>query len=558
LRVSFVAVGMEQLAIGQLAAILRRCGHDVALAFGRRLFDDRYFLSVPTLARWLDDDDVVEQLVRQRPDVVCFSSLTCTYRYMLDVAAQIKARTGAVTVFGGVHPSAVPETVLGEDAVDFVCVGEGDVALPYLLRELAAGRADRPMPNIAFRGPKGEVVRGRQLGFFQDLDALPYFEKDLWLEHLRLDDWYMTMSARGCPYRCTFCFNNFFANLGGPDRRKAGKYVRQRSVDHFIGELVEAKRRYGIRYVNIEDDIFTLDAAWLKEFARRYRKEVGVPFACLSHPQFVDEARVAALKEAGCVWVQMGIQSADEECRHSLKRNESQQRIERAIELFDQAGINLKTDHIFGLPGEAADAQARALELYTRSDLGRITTFWLCYTPGTEIVDHGLREGLITPEEVEETNRGFSTFFFRDRSIDDPAQRREYLLYEFVFRLLPVLPPALRRRVRPELFRPVNDGVLKTVGMTADLLGGLLRRNPDLRGYLSQYRIGLENHVRWRLGRAPRQRFGPPELGPVHDDRWNAAYAEMLRAFEVVPADVSASPAPAPAPFESALASAGK
>jgi len=503
---------MEQLAIGQLGAILRRAGHQVGLAFSRHLFDDRYFLCIPGLARLFDDDDVVGQVVRFRPDVVCFSALTVNYSWMVDVARRVKDACGAVTVFGGVHPSAVPEVVLEEAAIDYVCIGEGDVALPRLLAELREGPASRPLPNVAFRGPDGAIVRGPQLGFYQDLDSLPGFEKDLWLDHVRVDSWYLTMSSRGCPYRCTFCFNNFFAKLGGTDRQNAGKYVRQRSVGHFLAELREAKRRYGIRLVDIQDDIFTVDVEWLREFAPRYRKEIGVPFACLSHPHFIDAEKVQLLKEAGCVWVQMGIQSVDEEYRHQMKRYEKQHRIEQALELFERAGIELKTDHMFGLPGEAPEAQHKALELYRRHDIGRIGTYWLCYTPGTEIVEAGMREGLVTEAEMAEVNHGHSTFFYRDQNVVDPSKRKQYLSFEAVFRTLPLLPPALRSRVRVEHLDWMPAPVVKLFGHATDLLVGIQRDNPNLKGYWAQYVHGLHNHFRQKLG-LPAYRIAEPEYG---------------------------------------------
>ena len=513
MRVLFVAVGMEQLAIGQLGAILRREGHQVGLAFSRHLFDDRYFLRIPALAKLFDDDDdVVEQVVRFRPDVVCFSALTVNYRWMVDVARQVKDACGAVTVFGGVHPSAVPEVVLEEECIDYVCIGEGDVALPQLLAELRHGPLQRAMPNIAFRGPDGAVVRGTQLGFFQDLDLLPGFEKDLWLDHVRVDSWYLTMSSRGCPYRCTFCFNNFFAKLGGSDRQKAGKYVRQRSVDHFLAELRDAKRRYGISLVDIQDDIFTVDVAWLREFSPRYRREVGVPFACLSHPHFIDAEKVQLLKDAGCVWVQMGIQSVDEEYRHQIKRHEKQNRIEQAMELFQRAGIELKTDHMFGLPGEAPEAQQKALELYRQHDIGRIGTYWLCYTPGTEIVEAGMREGLVTEAEMAEVNRGHSTFFYRDQNVVDASKRKQYLAYEAVFRTLPLLPRALRERVRVEHVDWMPSPMIKMFGHATDLIVGIQRDNPNLKSYWAQYVHGFHNYLRHKAGLAP-YRVAEPEYG---------------------------------------------
>ncbi len=70
MRILFVALGSEQLPVSLLASILRRSGHQVGLAYSRHLFDDRAVVHAPRLARIFQDDDVVEQAVRFRPDVV--------------------------------------------------------------------------------------------------------------------------------------------------------------------------------------------------------------------------------------------------------------------------------------------------------------------------------------------------------------------------------------------------------------------------------------------------------------------------------------------------------
>ena len=505
MRVLFVALGCEQLAISQLASILRRSGHHVGLAFSRHLFDDRLFMAVPSLARRFDDDDVVDQAIRFRPDVVCFSALTVTYQWMLETARQVKDACGAVTVFGGVHPSAVPELVANEDAVDYVCVSEGEVALPTFLAALAKGLPEGPLPNMVYRRD-GHLVRGPILPFFQDLDSLPPFEKDLWADHIRLDSFYLTMSSRGCPYRCTYCFNNYFANLPGP-KQHAGRYVRQRSVGHFIAELAEARRRWRVRYIDIEDDIFTLDTAWTQEFARRYRREVGVPFRCLSHANFLDEPRVTALKEAGCAWVQIGVESADDDYKKLVKRNEKERHIDRALDLLEKARIQVKTDHIFGLPGEGDNAQEKALALYARHDIGRIGTFWLCYMPGTEIVQQGIAMGALSPADVEEINRGKSDFFYREGNVADPERRRLLLAYELLFRLLPIVPHTRVAALDARRIAALPSALVRTAGLLADVVGSIVRGNPELTNYLAQYALGLKNHVRWRLGLPPRHRY---------------------------------------------------
>ena len=156
MKVTFLAIGCEQLSVSLLAALARRDGHEVGLAFSAALFDDRYQLSFPRLARRFDDRAAVLDAIRaQRPDVLACSVLTNNYRWMLGVAREAKRMLPRLrVVFGGVHPSAVPDRVLARDEVDVVCVGEGDVAFPALLRALErAARSDRspmsnPLPNM--------------------------------------------------------------------------------------------------------------------------------------------------------------------------------------------------------------------------------------------------------------------------------------------------------------------------------------------------------------------------------------------------------------------------
>src|SRR5262249_62120822 len=89
--------------------------------------------------------------------------------------------------------------------------GDWEVAMLLdALRDGPLASTRRVVPNIRYRAADGSVVQSPQLRFIQDLDSLPGFEKDLWVEHFPIDSLYLTMSSRGCPYRCTFSFNNFF------------------------------------------------------------------------------------------------------------------------------------------------------------------------------------------------------------------------------------------------------------------------------------------------------------------------------------------------------------
>ena len=179
MKITFVALGAEQLGISQLSAIAKRDGHEVDIAYSASLFNDRFYLEIPSLAKLFDDRNEVLQAIKdQKPDVLAFSCLTSTYQWMLGIAADAKeVFPDMKTIFGGVHISAVPDRVIQKPQVDYVVSGEGDLAFPLILDAIARGGATSPIPNTRFKTASGEVIRGVQQGFIQDLDALPHFDK---------------------------------------------------------------------------------------------------------------------------------------------------------------------------------------------------------------------------------------------------------------------------------------------------------------------------------------------------------------------------------------------
>jgi radical SAM superfamily enzyme YgiQ (UPF0313 family) len=505
MRVVFVGLGQEQLGISMLSAVLRRAGHETALAFNPALFHDYYYFDVPVLRDVFDRTTrVVEEAVALKPDLLAFSVLTPTYQWCLDVARQVKARTGCPVIFGGVHPSAVPEICLENDAVDYVCVGEGEAAIVSLCEVLDPGgvhRPAQPIANLWWKDARGELVKGPNAPFVQDLDALPFFDKELWQDAIDVGAYYLTMSSRGCPYRCTFCFNNFFARLPG---KGGGKYVRQRSVEHQIAELREMHARYRLRYLEFTDDIFTVDKDWVREFTAAYRRELGVPFQCLVHPRYIDSDVARWLKEAGCVHVQMGVQSVDEQYKKkTLLRMESDGHLRKALAALKDVGLGVKLDHILGLPGEPATAQEAARELYAEYGPRRVQTFWLTYMPGIDLTKQALQDGVLSQADVDAINRG-NTRIFRHPHLDgrDGGEADFYRRYDVLFRALPFLPQPLRERLKAEHLPRMSDRAASAVGFAFDLANALRRRDRETLLFARHY-------ARQSLRQLPEMLLGP-------------------------------------------------
>ena len=103
-KITFAALGTEQLGISMLSALAKSNGHKVGLAFSASLFHDRFNLEMPWLSPYFDDtSEVIKAIEEQQPEILAFSPLTSTYQWALCIAEKAKELNPDVkTVFGGV------------------------------------------------------------------------------------------------------------------------------------------------------------------------------------------------------------------------------------------------------------------------------------------------------------------------------------------------------------------------------------------------------------------------------------------------------------------------
>ena len=117
-RVTFIYRNYEGLGVGYLASYVRSLGHQVQLVLYPDPWSDTYVkqkdkdspMTGPLQTRV--NRQLTQEIVDFRPDLLCFSTVTDDYRWCSDTALILKAATGAVTIFGGVHVTSVPELSL--------------------------------------------------------------------------------------------------------------------------------------------------------------------------------------------------------------------------------------------------------------------------------------------------------------------------------------------------------------------------------------------------------------------------------------------------------------
>jgi len=263
---------------------------------------------------------------------------------------------GGVILAGGVHATLCPEESLVEGA-DFAVQGPGELPLKMLFE----GADPATIPGLVWRRVGAVVANPQDAAQRVDLDSLPYplfrFGRDkvllkgrlrpyTWRVHRRFADWhgqyYDVITSRGCPYRCAYCCR---VDTGA---------IRRASVGRVIGELTHLRAEHPeIAGVNIQDDAFFYGAEdWVKDFCRRMRAEVGLPFIVRMIPKFVTPERLELLKSGGLEYVTMGLEGSSRINRTLYKRPEDKGSFLQAARAVLDAGLHLSVDVIIDNPYE--------------------------------------------------------------------------------------------------------------------------------------------------------------------------------------------------------------
>jgi radical SAM superfamily enzyme YgiQ (UPF0313 family) len=437
MKILFVHNGYESLGIEYLSASLKAAGHETSLVIDPCLFDEAGFWRVPALARLFSfREDSLRRARELKPDLAAFSVFTDTLPWALAMAREIKKRTGAKVIFGGIHPSSAPEAALSEDCVDFVCLGEGDLALPALAARLEKGG---PLPPGIWAKENGAIIKGPPPAPPADLDALPPPDKALFREASPVfSSGYLISSSRGCPHACAYCCNSVYRELYKASGVPA---LRRRSPENVISEL-EAAAREKPGFVHFTDEVFNSDYTWLKKFLPLYAEKVRLPFSCFVFPDARLPGAAAALAEAGCFKAQLGVQRFDEAGRAALLgRRAANSDIAAAVQALRGTGIYVTCDNILDLPDESERELSALADFYAANTPDHNEVFFLRLYPGTPLAAGAgpfrrAPGGLMRPA-------GYSPL--------PPARQRAFFT---LLTLLPRLPRFSRRffSARPGLF----------------------------------------------------------------------------------------------------------
>ena len=392
------------------------------------------------MAKGWNLDRGVRHILAQEPDAVGLSAMTINCLNANKVARELKSRGLTVPVIlGGAHVTAVPkETLETLESIDYAVLGEGEVTFLELLQRLDAGQPVEDVQGVAWRDETGKVVINPPRPPIQDLDMLPFPAWELLpgfpesypsslLESKRLPAAGI-MTSRGCPYHCTFC-----------DHRVFGSKLRHFSAEYTLSLIRHLVQNYGIKDLMILDDNFLINKKKLFEVCDGLIGEkLDLTWYCIAHVQSISPDRMAKIKRAGCWFIEVGIESGNDEILKQIKKNTNKAEIRKAVRMIKEAGIKVKGNFIFGFPGETPETLEETIDFALELNLDYFQQSYLTIWPGCEMADRVpgdakdregswgklahqritfVPEGMTKEELLQASRAAFRRFYLRPRTI---------------------------------------------------------------------------------------------------------------------------------------------
>jgi anaerobic magnesium-protoporphyrin IX monomethyl ester cyclase len=257
--------------------------------------------------------------------------------FALDLSRKIKrARPDIKTIWGGIHVTVAPESVHGQDFIDYIVYGEGEETLLDLLRN-----PDKKIQGALHRDDTIETLVPRP---FMDMDKVSIdwslIDPKIYISVREGRRYISFVTSRGCSFKCQYCYNSVTKSRW-----------RSWSVEKVRQEL-EKILEFDISYISFMDDNLAINTKWLSEVCQ-VLQEKGVYWygdlrATVVTPENMDRFK-------NCTMVFIGAESGSQKVLDVIEKRIKVDDIFNAARVLHERNMKGTFSWIIGFPQETKE-----------------------------------------------------------------------------------------------------------------------------------------------------------------------------------------------------------
>jgi len=378
----------------------------------------------------ITNDRLIGEIKAAAPDIVGIHMNIILGKPGAELAKIVKRDTDALVCIGGPVVSSNPEQILDLSQADIAVLGEGEITFG----EICSGQTLDSIKGIAYR-QNGKVLFTEPRPLIQDLDLLPYPAYDLlpplstYRSRARKPPLGVIMTSRGCPFRCTFCNTSIF-----------GKRFRPRSPENVLGEIDLLVNKFGVNQLDVLDDNFTLDMDRAERILdliieRPYKLYINLQNGVRADR--LTRGLVSKMKQAGVFKAGIGVESANEEVRKSIRKSLKIENVERALRWFREEGIITIAFFIIGFPNDTEESINETIDFAIRANPSIANFSLLIPFPGTHLYTSLVEAGQMAAARSPFYDSGFydAKMYHRCASLSQEQvaqlQKKAYMKFNF-------------------------------------------------------------------------------------------------------------------------------
>jgi radical SAM superfamily enzyme YgiQ (UPF0313 family) len=352
---------------------------------------------VDAVAKDMSREDVVATAKEFDPELIVIDTSTPSIKNDVEVATEIKNALPSIHInLVGTHPSALPEEVLRmSEGIDSVCRGEYEQTVFDLAKTLEADDTLMGVDGLSFK-LEGKIINNRKRELLKDLDELP-FVSGVYKRHLDVGDYFYAslrypqvtlLSARGCPYNCSFC-NAPFKNS-----------YRARSIENVVEELKYIQKEFpGVKEVMFEDETFPANQKRTMDLCGLMQSEsIKLKWSCNARVN-TDRETLAKMKRAGCRLLCVGFESPTQTALDGVGKKTTKEKQEVFMKDARSAGLLVNGCFILGLPNDTKESIRETVNFAKKLNPDTAQFYPLMVYPGTASYEWAREKGYLETED---------------------------------------------------------------------------------------------------------------------------------------------------------------